>query len=94
MRGPQNPGVDFLRDKSGNQSYAPDREGRIFKTILALYSDELTDGFKSIGLEDPFSIVGKKGIVIGPSTLAQKRSNAAYMGIPDSAREEMVPYVW
>jgi hypothetical protein len=87
------PGVEFLRDNSGNLSYAPDREGRILKAITALYTAECTDAFGSIGLESPVSIVNRKGVVVGPSTLAQVPGNAGYMGIPENSRAKMVPYV-
>lgn len=32
------------------------------------------------------SLVNRKGVVVGPSTLAQVKGNAGYIGIPESSQ--------
>jgi hypothetical protein len=84
--------VEFLRDGSGNHSYAADREDRILKAIYALYTAECTEAFMSVGLESPMSLVNRVGLVVGPASLTKNPTNLAYMGIPESSRAEIRPY--
>ena len=85
------PGVEFLRDFSGNASYSPSKEKMIFDAILALYTDDCVNAFKAAGLKDPFTLVTAKGggIVIGPASLAANPSNVELMGVPERARQEI-----
>lgn len=91
-RVPQNPGVQFLRDNSGNTSYPPGKEKMVLDAILALYTDDCINAFKAAGLKDPFTLVtgAGGGVVIGPSSLATDPSNARVMGIPEQARQEIL----
>jgi len=90
---PQKPGVEFLRDTGPNHSYDPSREDRIEKAITALYTAECTKAFEDLGLESPMSLVNRKGVVVGPSTLSQNKANAAYVGVPESSLAKLKPYV-